>query len=137
MRKKLLDTLNKNVNNLDTIIKTETQRNANNGILKSYEQAQANGVNLTKMWVATKDGKTRDSHAVLDGKKANEQGLFETDVGLVTGPMQSGVPEFDIGCRCRTIAVIDGYDPEIMRVKGEGVSDYKTYNDWKKAKGVA
>jgi hypothetical protein len=59
------------------------------------------GVKIKRVWVATNDDRTRDSHLAMDGKEADDDGLFTFPSGVRTeGPGMSGVAEEDINCRC-------------------------------------
>lgn len=54
-------------------------------------------------WIFTHDDRVRDSHANIDELNPDGVGLdepFDTDIGPVTDPGQSGDPSFDINCRC-------------------------------------
>ncbi len=59
------------------------------------------GIKVKRVWVATSDDRTRDSHKAMDGKEADDDGLFTLPSGVRTeGPGMSGVAEEDINCRC-------------------------------------
>jgi len=59
------------------------------------------GIKIKRVWVATSDDRTRDSHKAMDGKEADDDGLFSLPSGVRTeGPGMSGVAEEDINCRC-------------------------------------
>lgn len=59
------------------------------------------GIKIKRVWVATSDDRTRDSHKAMDGKEAEDDGLFTLPSGVRTeGPGMSGVAEEDINCRC-------------------------------------
>jgi hypothetical protein len=59
------------------------------------------GIKIKRVWVATSDDRTRDSHKAMDGKEADDDGLFTLPSGVRTdGPGMSGVAEEDINCRC-------------------------------------
>lgn len=118
------------------IAQTEAHRAMVQGQLDNYEKAEDLGIALKRVWVATLDDRTRISHASLDGTVADEDGMFHTDVGLVSGPGQSGDPGFDINCRCRVISEIEGFEPKVQRVRDEGVQPVQTYNEWAKERGI-
>lgn len=59
------------------------------------------GIKIKRVWVATSDDRTRDSHKAMDGKEADDDGLFTLPSGVRTeGPGMTGVAEEDINCRC-------------------------------------
>lgn len=61
--------LEKNANNATRIVRTETTRIMNKARLDSMLHAEAKGLPMKKIWVATLDNRTRDSHAELDGQE--------------------------------------------------------------------
>lgn len=128
--------LNKNADSAIRIIRTEGTRVQTMGQTASYDRASDLGVNVVRVWDATLDTNTRPRHAALDGKEANDDGLFRTPVGLVEGPGLSGVPSFDINCRCRVSARIDDYSPKVRRSREDGVIPYQTFEQWAKDKGI-
>ena len=117
------------------IVRTEGQRAQVLGQMDTYDKARDLGVEVTDIWDATLDSRTRTSHGALDNVPAetDEGGVYwNTAVGRVAGPTQSGVASFDINCRCRVTGGIQGYEPKLRRVRGEGVVPYKTYDEWRK-----
>jgi SPP1 gp7 family putative phage head morphogenesis protein len=116
------------------IVRTEGQRAQVLGQQANYEQARDMGVEVVDVWDATLDSRTRDSHGELDGQRAhykNGQPFWDTEVGEVSGPMQSGVASFDINCRCRIRGEVEGFKPEKRRIAGE-IQKYQTYKEWKR-----
>jgi uncharacterized protein with gpF-like domain len=74
----------------------------NAGRQASYERAAAMGISVTKRWVSTLDGRTRDSHRYMDGVEVPYDKPFETPLGSVMmhpGDM-SGLPGDLYNCRC-------------------------------------
>ena len=116
------------------IVKTEADRVQRKARLIQTEKAKGAaerlGMKLKKIWVATKDDRTRDRHAEMDGVEADDDGVFTLPDGVTTdGPGLSGVAEHDINCRCtvRTEFV------DIPKDVGEATDD-KSYDDWKDSK---
>lgn len=123
------------------IVATETHRNQNQGILDSFEHANEMGVKTVKVWEATLDNKTRDSHQAMDGQKVNIDEPFVFVEGdnkgdEVEAPGLSGIAEEDINCRCVVREEIVGYEPEVRGARNEGNIPYATYEDWAAAKGI-
>jgi SPP1 gp7 family putative phage head morphogenesis protein len=128
-------------NNAVRIARTETQRAMNKGALEAVSYAEANGVKMTKQWVATKDDRTRDTHQEMDGQIADVDGgdgeMYFTLPGgaLTSAPGQSGIAEEDINCRCTFITLIDEYKPTNMSARNpetgnSEVVEYQNYKDW-------
>ena len=121
------------------IAQTEMHRCHVEGRLAGFQQAEKAGVELDYIWSATVDGRTRDMHADMDGRKADVimdgRPYFALPDGLtVEGPGLTGIPEHDINCRCAVRAEIVGYSPELRRVRGAGVVPYQSYHQWYNAR---
>jgi SPP1 gp7 family putative phage head morphogenesis protein len=113
------------------IVRTEGMRAMTQGSQATYDRAKEKGIEGVETWVATLDGRTRDSHQAMDGQEADENGLFTLPSGATTpGPHQSGIPEEDINCRCRTVYRIAELSPRLRRIRDEGVQPYQTYDEW-------
>ena len=136
MMKGIRGAINGNANDAMRIVRTEGQRAQVLGQQASYDKARDLGVEVTDIWDATLDSRTRTEHGVLDNVPAETDSAgntyWNTAVGRVAGPTQSGVASFDINCRCRVTGGIEGYEPKLRRVRGEGVVPYKNYDEWKK-----
>lgn len=127
--------LENNMNKAIRIAQTESHRCLEEGRRSSIEYAVSQGVVGRYMWIATLDSKTRLDHQSMDGKYADEDGIFTLPDGTRTrGPGLSGVAKQDINCRCDMQYVITGFEPTQRRVTGEGQVPYKTYNQWASAK---
>ena len=124
----------------ERIVRTEAGRASTLGMLKSYDNAREEGVELGDVWDATLDSRTRPAHAELDGQRAEmidgEFKFYSSDVGWIRGPHLSGVPSFDINCRCALRPVIDGYEPTERRIRDEGIQPYQTFKTWAEKSGV-
>lgn len=97
---------------------------------ESYRMAQEDGVNLVRVWRATLDGRTRHSHAAIDGE---ERGVDEE---FSNGCMYPGDPNGDpaevYNCRCTILAHVKGYEKYHERGKyGNGKLGDETYDEWK------
>ena len=79
----------------------------NKGRQDSYVRAEADGIILQKEWIATNDGRTRHSHAALDGATVDQDKRF--DNGLMYPGDPSGRPEEVYNCRCTVAAVVKGF----------------------------
>jgi hypothetical protein len=79
----------------------------NKGRQDSYARAEADGIILQKEWLATNDGRTRHSHAMLDGAIVDQDKKF--DNGLMYPGDPSGRPEEVYNCRCTLVAKVNGF----------------------------
>ena len=110
-----MDKIAKRLRNVQEMNKTQAIRSArtlvtgaeNKGRLDSHRQAEEDGIILEEKWVATKDGRTRHSHAMLNGetKKTNE--TFSNGLEYPGDP--SGRPEEVYNCRCTMTAKVLGF----------------------------
>ena len=105
----------KRLSHVTEMNKTASIRNArtmvtgaeNKGRLDSHKRAEEDGIILEEKWVATKDGRTRHSHAMLNGetKKTNE--TFSNGLEYPGDP--NGRPEEVYNCRCTMTAKVLGF----------------------------
>jgi SPP1 gp7 family putative phage head morphogenesis protein len=89
------------------IARTETVRASNFGTYESFRQS---GVVDWKRWLATRDSRTRQTHAAMDGQLQKLKAPFKLKSGRHVGkgtqyPGGFGIPSEDIHCRCTLIAV--------------------------------
>ncbi|MBO5788582.1 MAG: hypothetical protein J6R42_01415, partial [Clostridia bacterium] len=94
----------------------------NKGRQDSYARAEADGIILQKEWLATNDGRTRHSHAMLDGAIVDQDKKFEN--GLMYPGDPSGRPEEVYNCRCTLVAQVNGFKKAQVQkaVEGEGTA---------------
>ena len=121
------------------IARTEGGRASSLSQQTAYEEAQSVGVKLKKRWLSTLDEATRNSHRLLDGQTVEaEEAFVSPETGATgKGPRLMGRASEDINCRCTTIAVVDGYEPELRldNETGETIKNM-TYTEWLDYKGV-
>ena len=121
----------------------------NAGRMEMMHEAEDEGVNVRKKWIATLDSRTRDAHADLDGETAAVDEAFHTaDYGDIMYP---GDPAAEPGnvynCRCTLGYVIDGYtgngqrraydewtDADGQRHRESYIIEDMSYNEWKEWK---
>ena len=115
----------------------------NAGRMDSYVAAAKMGIKVRKRWIATKDSRTRHSHAMLDGKTVDYDKPFVSDLGsemMFPGDPQGAKPGDLYNCRCsmRTVEV-EGIEaePRKMRVRdpktGRNVLvNEMTYDEWER-----
>lgn len=115
----------------ERIARTEIARSNGLGAQIAYDEARDQGVNIREVWDATLDDRTRPDHAVADGVvKDNETGLFSVPWGEVRGPRLDSPAEQSINCRCNSVPSVEGFTPELRRVRGEGLQPYQTFKTW-------
>ena len=141
MTKSLAEKIVISKNNASRIIRTEATRNMNAGALASYSVAEAEGIELQKVWVATLDATTRGSHQSADGQKRNIDEDFNVNGAEGQGPGQLSSAGENINCRCTTITEVDGISPELRRGRNPAtgkneVFSYKDFNTWAKDNGM-
>ena len=128
-QKRLTDVMNIGAGKAMRILRTETHRAQVEGRLygidKTLQGAKLLGVRTHKIWVNTKDDRTRDSHQSMGDVKADKDGLFTLPSGVKTrGPGLSGVAEEDINCRCTVRLVFPDYKPDYDAMEGMDASAY-------------
>lgn len=107
----------------------------NAGRIDSYKRAQNMGIKMKQMWMATLDGRTRDSHAIMDGEQQEVGKKFSNGCRYPGDPQ--GAPAECYNCRCTTVAIVevaDPYNPNLRPseyLKEEGL----TYEQWKEMHG--
>jgi SPP1 gp7 family putative phage head morphogenesis protein len=135
-----MDKIAKRLRNVQEMNKTQAIRSArtivtgaeNKGRQDSYARAEADGIILQKEWLATNDGRTRHSHAVLDGAIVDQDKKF--DNGLMYPGDPSGRPEEVYNCRCTLVAKVNGFKKvQVQKAMAEkqqtGIETAKTNAD--------
>jgi hypothetical protein len=133
MTKDIKLSVNKIYSSALTIARTEGMRAINTGQFLAYEKAREQGVNGIDVWSAAKDPRTRPDHGRADGQKRGEiiEGAFDIGGEIALYPHDPNLSaEQAINCRCTLRMEIEGYSPQLMRTREEGIlpySDYSTY----------
>lgn len=114
--------------------RTATTGAQNAGRQDTYNRAVEMGIEMVKEWIATEDGRTRDSHAELDGVRVKVNEKFPN--GLEYPGDRSGRPEEVYNCRCTVRAVLPKYEDErASEIEGhEGEHSTETYKEWEDRK---
>lgn len=113
------------------IARTEFTRCANAGSYAATQDAQGQGMNVRRKWLATLDGRTRDSHAALDGKYADKDGYFHIGDDKGRYPGNFSQAKNVIHCRCTVIDVVDGEEPQLRRARDSEDFSWRSYETWK------
>ena len=134
---KIKANLEDNANNAVRIARTEILRANSIARYDSMQHAVSMGLITKKTWDATKDTRTRESHATIDGETVVFNEPFSN--GLLFPRDPAGPPEEVINCRCELIPDIGGLDitQEKTRIRNEGIVPYKTYDEWYKNRVIA
>jgi uncharacterized protein with gpF-like domain len=118
------------------IARTEGHRVQSAARLKSFAKSQESmdrlGVETIRIWTATLDVRTRDSHAAMDGQSPDEDGYYTLPSGVRTeAPGLSGVAEEDINCRCQERMEVKGYESNVRRDNmTKELIPNMTYQEW-------
>ena len=108
---------------------TEAQ---NSGRQVQMEQAADMGIEVNKQWIATMDGRTRDSHRWIDGEEVAYNEDFSNGLEYPGDP--SGDPEEVYNCRCTMKTIYPKYEDRSKQWR-EGVTiDGQDYEEWKAGK---
>lgn len=73
----------------------------NKGRMDMIDEAEDKGVHVQKGWMATKDNRTRESHADLDGVFVDPDEAFDNGLQYPGDP--NGEPEEVYNCRCTLV----------------------------------
>jgi SPP1 gp7 family putative phage head morphogenesis protein len=136
---RIKDVLEGDVAKARRLVRTESHRNQSQAFLDSLKHAESFGVKTVKVWESTRDSKTRDSHASMDGQKVAIDENFKFVSGdnagqEVSAPGLSGIVEEDINCRCVVREEIVGYEPGIKDSAKGQIPD--NYDDWAEHKNI-
>lgn len=92
-----------------TIARTESTKAVNMATDQAYQTAAANGINIRKEWLSSRDDKVRETHVELDGQTVgvNEDFVVRSTGASGPSPAAFGEAAEDINCRCTIIAVVE------------------------------
>jgi len=105
-------------------------RAQNAGRLESIKRAHDLGLPVKKIWIATLDNRTRDSHVDLDGEVQEYNAPFSNGLEY---PCASGPPEENMNCRCDMRPIYKGskFDASDLGLRNTTKLDGMSYEDWK------
>lgn len=114
----------------ETITRTEGHRIQQQSSDDSRNSAIKKGANLVKQWDSTLDGKTRDSHRMVDGEIREENEAFSN--GLMFPGDPSGPAAEVVNCRCVALTrarwALDETELETLKQRAEYFGLDKTAN---------
>lgn len=87
------------------IARTETAAAMNTGQhMEMEDMAEESGLKVKKVWTATEDERTRESHSAADGQRVDLDEMFKVgDAELMYPSDPNGPPEEIINCRCVSV----------------------------------
>lgn len=115
--------------------RTATTNAENAGRSDSYKRAKEMGIKMMQVWLATLDGRTRDSHRSLDGEKIPvgdkwHHPKFSNGLRFPADPQ--GAAHEVWNCRCTLIAEVEGVDYNLTDISER--NNYKlggqSYDEW-------
>lgn len=123
-----------NVRDSIRVARTAMTGAENAGRVDAYRRAQAMGIELEQVWLATLDGVTRPSHRAMDGERASVGGTFSNGCRFPGDP--SGPASEVMNCRCTLIADLKGFEQDVNTLDGRWsrLPRGMTYEDWKDMK---
>lgn len=95
----------------------------NAGRVASYRDAKKAGVNVMQEWLATHDGRTRESHLLIEGDRVEIGEEFSNGCEYPGDP--DGPPEEVYNCRCTLIPYLPDYAFEESEVSEEGFEEWQ------------
>lgn len=129
----------KNSNTMKTFARTAMTGAQNAGRNQSLMNAKSKGISVVKQWMATLDGRTRDSHRHMDGEtikvgdKWHPQ-KFSNGCRFPGDP--EGPPHEVYNCRCTMVGDVQGYPSIYERydnIDGKPIKNM-SYAEWYKTK---
>ena len=132
--KRISKTFNKSFKDALRIARTEGTRAANDAQVACYDEAEEMGIEFDRIWLATLDSRTRDSHGAIDGQVADKEGYFHYKGYKAKAPGGWGVAELNINCRCSIISKPKDIEFRVRRsnIGDKNIIDYTSYQEWKK-----
>lgn len=93
-----------------TIARTEATGAFNGATWEAAElRSQVFGIEMEKIWLATVDGRTRDTHFAADGQRRKLDALFSVGAAELKWPGDPAGPASEVvNCRCTMLEVEEG-----------------------------
>ena len=109
----------------------------NAGRQAAAERATEKGVNITKVWVATLDMRTRHTHRLLDGQRKPIDKPFTVEGDEIMYPCDlKAKPALIWNCRCAYITQFKGLEKDIRNydIRSDPRVNGMSYDEWKKSR---
>lgn len=119
------------------IARTEGHRIQQASTYDAQKAAKAKGADVVKQWDATLDGRTRETHRLLDGQIREVDEPFEVRGMTAMMPGDFGRPEEDIHCRCVSLTrakwALDESELQTLQERAEyfGLDKATDFEDFK------
>jgi SPP1 gp7 family putative phage head morphogenesis protein len=128
-------------NSASRVVRTEGNRTLNAGGFANSQQAESQGAEIKREWLATLDDRTRATHIGLDGEQVGIDEPFTINGLTAMYPGDFSDPAETINCRCTVIDIVGGVEPTARRginpQTGESeIFNWSKYPDWAKANGL-
>lgn len=133
----------KAINNAIRIARTEGHRIQQQSQLDTLNTAKDKGADVVKQWDSTLDGRTRETHRLLDGQIREVDEPFETGGMKAMYPGGFGRPSEDCNCRCcmlqRARWALDADELKTLQDRAAyfGLDKSADFEDFKKKFNVA
>ncbi len=138
--KRLAENLStQNMNHMRTFARTAMTGAQNSGRNESLKRAKEMGINVVKEWMATLDGRTRDSHRDMDGEQIPVGDKWNTTrfSNKLRFPGDPEGPAREVyNCRCTLVGDLVDFPAEYERydnIDGRPIENM-TYREWERAK---
>lgn len=129
-----------NENTMKTFARTAMTGAQNAGREQRLQTLKTKGINVVKQWMATLDGRTRDSHRHMDGETLPVAKDIWHPVTFSNGCRYPGDPQGPAqevyNCRCTMVGDVPDFPDEYKRydnIDGKPIKNM-TYQEWYKAK---
>lgn len=136
--KQMADNLQERIATMSRVSAVRAARTAvtaaeNAGRMDSYHAAEKMGIKMRKRWLSTLDGRTRHSHAIIDGETRQIDKIFSNGCKFPGDP--NGKPEETYNCRCSLVADVIGIpQDDALRRDREGIIPDMTFAQWQNTK---
>lgn len=132
----VVDLAASNASKMDMFARTALNGAENAGRIERMHEVEEMGIEVKKQWLATLDGKTRDTHRELDGQEAAVDEPFKVDGMTIDFPGDpSADPALTYNCRCTLKYVYPKYkhmqNTERRDQKNDKNIPFMTYKEWK------
>lgn len=113
----------------------------NGGRMERFKEAEDMGIEMQKVWIATLDDRTRETHQELDGQAVDLEEDFEVEGMRIRYPGDPWAdPSLTYNCRCTLGEKLKKYPASFTRRAKDPESGYEiisgniTYKEWAKSK---
>lgn len=125
-------------NNAMRIARTEGHRIQAAAAFDAQHKAKDAGADIVKQWNSALDGRTRDTHRLLDGQIRELDEPFEVYGHKARFPSDFGMPSEDINCRCALLQrakwALDDEELQVLKDRAAyyGLDKTESFQDFQK-----